>query len=186
MYVTILYLCTLLLATTSSLLSAEESRLLHMAETPDLKLSVTNDGVMGGLSQGSARITEAGVLRFSGVLSLENNGGFSSVWFGHGSYDLSGAEGMEIRVKGDGRAYHLQLETDARYRGEPVSFRAEFETEASEWITARIPFSALTPRWRGRKLRTPFDPSQVETFGLILLEKRPGPFRIEVEWVGVY
>lgn len=38
-----------------------------------------NDGVMGGLSQGGAKMTERS-MEFSGVLSLENNGGFSSVY----------------------------------------------------------------------------------------------------------
>jgi hypothetical protein len=38
-----------------------------------------NDGVMGGVSQGRFRITDTRTMEFSGNLSLENNGGFTSV-----------------------------------------------------------------------------------------------------------
>ena len=41
--------------------------------------SVVNDGVMGGRSVGKARLTDEGVMIFSGTLSLKNNGGFSSI-----------------------------------------------------------------------------------------------------------
>lgn len=40
---------------------------------------IVNDDVMGGNSQGSAETTNNNVLLFEGSLSLENNGGFSSV-----------------------------------------------------------------------------------------------------------
>ena len=38
-----------------------------------------NDGVMGGVSDGRFRVTERQTLEFYGTLSLENNGGFTSV-----------------------------------------------------------------------------------------------------------
>ena len=38
-----------------------------------------NDNVMGGVSQGGAKITPNQTLLFSGELSLKNNGGFSSI-----------------------------------------------------------------------------------------------------------
>lgn len=63
-----------------------------------------NDGVMGGLSKGGAEMKD-GVMVFSGVLSLENNGGFSSVRTRGYEADLSGAKGIVLRVKGDGRTY---------------------------------------------------------------------------------
>ena len=44
-----------------------------------LKWRITDDRVMGGRSQGKFEITKQDTMRFSGNLSLENNGGFSSV-----------------------------------------------------------------------------------------------------------
>ena len=40
---------------------------------------VVVDGVMGGRSTGRVASNEPGILRFSGDLSLENNGGFSQI-----------------------------------------------------------------------------------------------------------
>ena len=40
---------------------------------------VVNDGVMGGVSEGTFEITDRNTLAFVGTLSLENNGGFASV-----------------------------------------------------------------------------------------------------------
>ena len=42
--------------------------------------SIVNDDVMGGISQGQAQAVDD-VLLFRGQISLENNGGFSSVSF---------------------------------------------------------------------------------------------------------
>ena len=85
-------------------------------ENPSNPWTATNDGVMGGLSEGGAKLVEEGML-FSGVLSLENNGGFSSV-HANGNYDLSDYKGIRICVLGDGRTYQLRLQSDAVYRDE--------------------------------------------------------------------
>jgi NADH dehydrogenase [ubiquinone] 1 alpha subcomplex assembly factor 1 len=142
-----------------------------------------NDGVMGGRSAGGAKI-EGGVLRFSGVLSLENNGGFASVRTPRGTFDLGGAEAMVLRVKGDGRIYQLRISTNARFRESPVSYGAEFSTEAAEWIEVRVPFNKLAPSWRGRALDgPPLDLGNVEEIGLLIGDKRPGPFSLDVDWM---
>ena len=41
--------------------------------------TIVNDGVMGGLSSSEIIETEEKTLIFSGLVSLENNGGFASV-----------------------------------------------------------------------------------------------------------
>ena len=74
-----------------------------------LQWRVVNDGVMGGLSEGNVAFTEAGELVFVGNLSLENNGGFSSIRSNKVSLDFSRAEGLARRVKGDGRTYQLRF-----------------------------------------------------------------------------
>jgi hypothetical protein len=42
------------------------------------QMNVVNDGVMGGLSQGTIEMTQNDSLLFKGNISLQNNGGFSS------------------------------------------------------------------------------------------------------------
>lgn len=65
---------------------------------------------------------------FSGMLSLENNGGFSTFRSSDLKLDLSNHLGLLLRVKGDGRTYQVRLATDALFRGMEVSFAAEFAT----------------------------------------------------------
>ena len=61
------------------------------------------DGVMGGLSTGRIEAGNGGTMKFSGELSLENNGGFSQVRTSVPEGLLAGARGLLLRVKGDGR-----------------------------------------------------------------------------------
>lgn len=147
--------------------------------------SAVNDGVMGGLSQGGPAF-ENGAMRFSGQLSLENNGGFSSVRH-DADLDLSEFKGVRVRVKGDGRSYQLRIQTDARYRGRPVSFSAEFATEDGEWTKIDVPFDALGAGFRGRSLNGyEFDSAKIQSISLMLADKQPGPFSVEVEWIQAY
>ena len=105
----------------------------------------------------------------------------------NGKFDLSEYAGVVLRVKGDGRTYQVRLESDARFRERwAVSFRGEFETVAGEWVTVRVPFSELRAGWRGRGLDSEFNPAAVERVGLVLADKKPGAFELEVDWMGVY
>lgn len=143
-----------------------------------------DDGVMGGLSKGLAD-PKHGSLHFRGELSLENNGGFSSIRT-TGDYDFSGRKTLVMRVKGDGRTYQLRLATDARHRDSAVSYGAEFATEAAQWIVVRIPFESLPPSWRGEKLDGPaFDASKVEEIGILIGDKKAGRFSLEIDWIAV-
>jgi hypothetical protein len=54
------------------------------------------DGVMGGLSTGNVAVLENSMV-FTGSISLENNGGFSSLRAPFGKYDLSDYSAVEIR-----------------------------------------------------------------------------------------
>ncbi len=143
-----------------------------------------NDGVMGGLSKGGPEV-EDGELHFTGTLSLENNGGFSSVRVEE-DYDLQGAEAMVLRVKGDGRTYNLRISTDARHRGSRIAYQAEFETEKGEWTEVRVPFEKLTPSHHGNDLDgPPLDLSDVKEVGILISDGKAGPFELKVDWMKV-
>ena len=144
-----------------------------------------NDGVMGGLSRGGPRLAD-GRLHFEGTLSLANNGGFSSVRTAARRFDLAGKTALVLHVMGDGRRYQLRLATDARFRGGAVSYGAEFTTTAGQWTRVRIPFTDLAPSFRGYALDgPPLDLAQVEEIGLLIGDKREGPFHLAVDWIGV-
>ena len=101
--------------------------------------------------------------------------------------DLSDHEGIQVRVKGDGRTYTWRLSTNATWRGRQISHWADFDTVAGEWIDAKIPFSAFKPQWRGRKLSGPaLDPARIRGMGLMIYDKQDGAFEIRMDSVHAY
>lgn len=184
-------------ATSSSLFAESESSVVVADKAPTFALQFedteaepdwkpVNDGVMGGLSEGAGRM-EDGALIFEGNLSLANNGGFSSVRTTRGQYDFTGAEGLTLRVRGDGRSYQLRLATDARHRGSLVSYQGKFDTEEGQWTEVNIPFEVMKPSWRGRMLSGHIlDVSKVSQLGVLIGDKKEGPFRLEVDWIKTY
>lgn len=156
-------------------------------ESGKIEWRIVDDGVMGGLSQGSLEISKDGILRFFGTLSLENNGGFSSLRTGPVKMDLGTAKGLMMRVKGDGRSYQVRLGTDAEYRGREMSFQAAFQTKKGEWIEVLVPFTSFTGTWRGMDLPEKiFDPAKIRRLGLQLADKKAGPFELRVDWIHAY
>lgn len=144
-----------------------------------------NDGVMGGLSRGSAEIID-GELRFSGILSLANSGGFSSVRARGARFDLAEVRQVVLRVRGDGRDYQLRLATDASLDGKPVSYAATFATTAGDWQIVPVRLDTLRPSVRGTPLSgPPLDASSVREIGLLIADRRDGPFCLSIDWIAV-
>ncbi len=144
-----------------------------------------NDGVMGGVSDGRFRITERQTLEFYGTLSLENNGGFTSVRSRPADLGLQAGDSLVARVRGDGRTYQLNLYTSGRTRA--FSYRAPVQTRRGEWTEVRIPLDRFEATSFGEVLRSagPVDSAAVRSVGFLLAEKIPGPFSLEVEWIKV-
>ena len=156
-------------------------------EKDTLGWRVVDDGVMGGLSKGKIQISKDGVLNFNGKLSLENNGGFSSLRSGDLKLDLSGAEGLVARVKGDGRTYQMRFSTDARFRGMEISFKSDFKTKKDEWIEIKVPFNEFSGSFRGMSLKKEtFNPGKIRRIGMLLGDKKAGPFELQVDWIRTY
>jgi len=155
------------------------------AATPDLGWLVVNDNVMGGRSEGGFE-TERGSLFFSGRTNIVG-GGFSSIRTGGLELDLSSYAGIHLQVRGDGRRYTWLLTTDARWRGQLVSYWAEFETDKGEWREVRVPFSSFRPTFRGSVLDGPtLDPGLISGLGLMIYDGKAGPFEVRLGAVGAY
>ncbi|MDW7748291.1 CIA30 family protein [Halomonas sp.] len=152
----------------------------HADEAP--RWRAINDDVMGGVSRGGLH-GEDDVGVFSGETSLENNGGFASVRREPEAMDLSTYAGLELRVRGDGRRYQLRLRTDRLFDG--AAYRALFQPPAGEWQRVALPWHAFEAVFRGRRLADapPLDPAAIRQVGLLIADRRPGPFRLEVAWL---
>lgn len=138
-----------------------------------------HDRVMGGVSSGSAGWSD-GAARFTGLLSLDNNGGFASFRAARELPDLSEYDGVRLRVRGDGQVYQLGLRSGGRSRA--VGWRAPFGTDRGEWTTVTLPFSDFAPTWRGRVVRDsgPIDASAFGEVSVVIADGQEGPFEIEV------
>ena len=143
-----------------------------------------NDGVMGGRSVGRFKINRDKTMEFSGTLSLENNGGFASVRSRGKNLGLVEGDILVVRVRGDGRKYTLNLYPKKRLIA--FSYRAEFQTQKNKWIEVRIPLKKFVATSFGRVVRNQqLDPRQINGLGILLGDKKAGPFKLQIEWLRV-
>ncbi len=141
-----------------------------------------NDGVMGGRSDGRIKINEDKIMEFFGTLSLENNGGFASVRSRETQLGLEKDDSIVIRVRGDGRDYNFRLDVPVSVSRN--SYRQSFKTKKDEWIEVTLPMNKFVATWRGSVFpNEKFDPSNVTGMGIQLSDNKPGPFKLEVEWI---
>jgi monofunctional biosynthetic peptidoglycan transglycosylase len=141
-----------------------------------------DDNVMGGVSSSAVTVIEPGNLLFSGTMSLDNNGGFSSARSDWLPMDLSSADGILLRVLGDGKTYRLRIRTAEA--GPEISYNAYFETKAESWQVVYVPFSAMVPTFRGFVMDVgALNPATIGSFGLMLSDKQPGEFSLTVDWL---
>jgi NADH dehydrogenase [ubiquinone] 1 alpha subcomplex assembly factor 1 len=144
-----------------------------------------NDGVMGGVSEGKFRISQAKTMEFFGTLSLANNGGFASVRSKATKLDLAKGDTLVAKVRGDGREYTLNLYT-ARART-AFSYRATMPTKKDEWIEIKVPLDEFEATSFGRVVREAgaVKPEEIVSAGFLLGDKKAGPFKLEVESIKV-
>ncbi len=144
-----------------------------------------DDAVMGGRSRSRATVAR-GVLCFEGEVSLEDGGGFASIRSAPAPLDLGGAEGLALRVRGDGRRYKVNLRTD--HAPDDVAWQAAFETATGGWEVILLPLHLFQPVRRGRPTPEagPLRPERLRTVGLLISDRQAGSFRLEVAAVAGY
>ena len=153
-------------------------------EAEAARWKVVNDGVMGGRSSGNGRLVN-NQMKFSGRLSLENNGGFASIRTRPaGSIGLAANSTIAMRVKGDGRQYTFNLYTPGRRVA--FSYQTDFNTVAGQWVEVRLPVQNFVAHSFGRRLDgVPLDTTKVNAVGVLLGDKREGAFEIVIDWIRV-
>jgi monofunctional biosynthetic peptidoglycan transglycosylase len=149
------------------------------------KWMIVNDGVMGGVSRSSVQLGPKGNLEFSGIVSLENNGGFASV---RRMVELpieKELSGILLRLRGDGKDYQMRLRMGSRFDG--IAYRKTFSTNG-EWQTVRFLFKEFIPSFRGRQVpgAPPLTPSGIRQIGFLISDYQEGPFHIEVESISLF
>lgn len=134
--------------------------------------------VMGGMSQGSFYLNESGHGTFSGKVSLENYGGFSSVRYNFSQIDVQSYSHIQMRLKGDGKRYQFRVKSS---RWDRHSYVYTFQT-SGEWETINIPLAEMMPQFRGRQLRMENYPGEkLEEIAFLIGNKRAEKFNLELD-----
>lgn len=112
---------------------------------------VIDDVVMGGKSGGNFNLNSEGNGVFSGVVSTENNGGFSSVRYQFEKMNTPKDSKIKLRVKGDGKEYQVRIKDK---KNAYYSYITSFNT-TGEWQDITIALKDLYPSFRGQTLDLP-------------------------------
>ena len=140
--------------------------------------AVVDDGVMGGRSNGHFKLSSDGYAVFHGNVSLENNGGFSSVRYQFSQRNISGHTKMIIRLKGDGKRYQFGVKSNKYDRH---SYIYHFETTGN-WQTVEIPLLEMKASFRGRELDIPHYPGEfMEEIAFFISNKKAEHFKLELD-----
>ena len=175
----------LILAAGAAVAQNSYPTLLFDFDGADLSMQwdVLGDARSGGSSDSKVFTTGEGTLRFVGSIATAGEGGFAAARLSGIDLDLSGYDGLELRVRGDGRRYGLNLVSTATPHA--PGRHADFATVAGEWIVVRVGFGEFTPvSSSDRVFKTPrLDLHSVLALGLLVADGRDGRFDVEVDWI---
>jgi Complex I intermediate-associated protein 30 (CIA30) len=156
-----------------------------------------DDVVMGGVSASTIQQESDGAL-FTGYVSEANSGGFASVRTRNFDppLDLSGAAGLALEVKGDGKRYKVLVRDGDSW--DSVAYAYSFDTTAGVWKTIRVPFAELIPVFRAKTVKNgpSLNPGRIRSLQLMLSKFEydgvlnphfePGSFTLLVQSISVY
>lgn len=139
---------------------------------------VVDDTVMGGRSAGNFKLNNEGHGEFSGMISLENNGGFSSLRYVFKKIEVTNYSKAVIRLKGDKKKYQFRVKSN---RNDYYSYVSEFTT-SGQWQEIEVSFKEMYPSFRGRKLNMPnFASNYIEEITFLIGNKKPEKFKLEID-----
>lgn len=140
---------------------------------------IVNDGVMGGLSQGTIALNKDGHGIFSGNISLENYGGFSSVRYRLPEpMKATKTSKIILKLKGDGKKYQFRVRDDY---GKRYSYTTMLATNG-DWQEITITLGDLYPTFRGRILDLPnFNGDFIEELTILAGNKKAESFTLLID-----
>ena len=144
---------------------------------------VVDDGVMGGLSQGRFSVDENGHAVFSGTVSLENYGGFSSVRHRFDPLNVQTYSKILLKIKGDGKRYQFRVKTRQYDRQSYI----QYFTTTGDWQTIEISLDELYPTFRGRRLNIPNYPGeQMGEVAFLIGNKKAEQFQLVIDKIELH
>ncbi len=154
----------------------EDKTVITPAENADAWY-VVDDAVMGGVSQGCFSAQNSSIAIFSGRVSLENNGGFTSL---HHRVEVEGilpSTQIHLNLRGDGKRYQFRVKSQFENR---ESYNMDIMTDGT-WQNLVIPLSNFYPVYRGKRLNLrSFSGKKIEKISFLIANKRAETFRLEI------
>ena len=146
-----------------------------------LNWNIVNDSVMGGRSQATLKLINNTYANFKGYLSLQNNGGFSSIR-AYYPPDLTNLKSIVLKVRGDGRKYNFRIRGNTESW---ASYTHSFDTVEGEWNEIELKIDDFYPVYRGYTLKNMPQLSEViiKEIGIMLSDKIEGSFSIDIDWI---
>ena len=139
---------------------------------------VVDDVVMGGRSTGNFKLNKDGNGVFYGNVSLENNGGFSSLRHGFNKLNLEKFKTLVLKIKGDGKNYQFRIKHKS---SDYASYITSFSS-SGEWQEIEIPINSMYPSFRGRKLDEPnFSHETIEEITFLIANKKNEDFILLID-----
>ena len=139
---------------------------------------IVDDVVMGGRSSSTFKLDKDGLGVFEGNISLENNGGFSSLRYRFLKRTLKEYTHVKITLCGDGKKYQFRVKSNA---GDYYSYIAPFLT-SGEWQEIVIPLRDMYPSFRGRRLNQPnFSNDSIEELTFLIGNKKSERFKLLID-----
>lgn len=192
--------------------SSNVRTLLQFGEAQNAEWQIVNDGVMGGLSRGQLRTLDEHHSAFEGVVSLANNGGFTSMVTRTTPLDFSDFKGMRIYARPCTPGFAASLEQDSYASPKTYALRLKIATnrgtsrfsyetrfrvpapdaENKEMQSYDIPFRTtdFTPVFHGRQLtdvpEMDVDEMRIAEIGFMISDKQQGAFCLELGGVDLY
>lgn len=141
---------------------------------------IVDDIVMGGKSLSNFKLSPDNFGLFEGQISLENNGGFSSVSYRFKKLKVNKDSNISIKLKGDGKNYQLRIKDNSNIS---YSYILPFAT-SGEWEEIKIPLKDMYPSFRGRKLDLPnFSQDYIEEIVFLIGNKKPEKFKLLIDTI---
>jgi len=119
---------------------------------------------------------------FKGEISLENNGGFSSVRYRFEKLQVTEDSNITIKLKGDGKNYQFRVKDDSNNY---YSYIVTFPT-SGEWEEIKITLKDMYPSFLGRKLDMPnFSKNSIEEIVFLIGNKRTENFALLIDKIAL-
>lgn len=163
----------------------QPQEILFGSNRNNLSWTPFSDQVVGGFSK-IALTTHEEHQEFSGSLKPILDNGWAGMRSVKELHDLSKYKFIEIKIKTDGRPYHLQLEHDPAWQADKLS--AVIDIVANKWKVMHLEMESLKiyNAYKGYSRRTPKITkaiSLVQRYNILAASKTVTTFNFQIEYI---